>query len=89
MYNAEVTVATGELERLDMETVLKVGATDVIVSHDVGQALALQPGVSRSGATLTVARGLGYSRDAAARLVFLMSLPINMRFMCAIHSLEL
>ncbi len=41
-----------------------------------GQALALQPGVSRSGATLTVARALGYSRDAAARLVFLMSLPI-------------
>jgi len=42
----------------------------------VGQAFALQPGVSRSGATLTVARALGYSRDAAARLVFLMSLPI-------------
>ncbi len=42
----------------------------------VGQALALQPGVSRSGATLTVSRALGYSRDAAARLVFLMSLPI-------------
>ena len=42
----------------------------------VGQALALQPGVSRSGATLTVCRGLGFQRDAAARLVFLMSLPI-------------
>ena len=42
----------------------------------VGQALALQPGVSRSGATLTVARAMGFERDAAARLVFLMSLPI-------------
>lgn len=42
----------------------------------IGQACALQPGVSRSGATLTVARALGYSRDSAARLVFLMSLPI-------------
>ncbi len=42
----------------------------------VGQAAALQPGVSRSGATLTVSRGLGYSRDSAARLVFLMSLPV-------------
>lgn len=42
----------------------------------VGQAFALQPGVSRSGATLTVCRGLGFERDAAARLVFLMSLPI-------------
>ena len=42
----------------------------------VGQAFALQPGVSRSGATLTVCRALGFERDAAARLVFLMSLPI-------------
>ncbi len=42
----------------------------------VGQALALQPGVSRSGVTLTVSRALGFERDAAARLVFLMSLPI-------------
>ncbi|MDG1366664.1 MAG: undecaprenyl-diphosphate phosphatase [Acidimicrobiales bacterium] len=42
----------------------------------VGQALALQPGVSRSGATLTVSRFLGFERDVAARLVFLMSLPI-------------
>ena len=41
-----------------------------------GQALALQPGVSRSGVTLSVARFVGYQRDAAARLVFLMSLPV-------------
>lgn len=42
----------------------------------LGQALALQPGVSRSGITMTVGRGLGYTRQAAARLAFLMSLPI-------------
>ncbi len=42
----------------------------------VAQALALQPGVSRSGATLSVARWLGFTRDAAARLTFLMSLPV-------------
>jgi len=42
----------------------------------VGQAVALQPGVSRSGATLTVARSLGYSRDSSARMVFLMSIPV-------------
>jgi undecaprenyl-diphosphatase len=41
-----------------------------------GQALALQPGVSRSGITITVGRKLGFDRDAAARLSFLMSLPI-------------
>lgn len=41
-----------------------------------GQALALQPGVSRSGITITVGRKLGFDRDSAARLSFLMSLPI-------------
>jgi undecaprenyl-diphosphatase len=41
-----------------------------------GQALALQPGISRSGVTITVGRRIGFSRDAAARLSFLMSLPI-------------
>jgi undecaprenyl-diphosphatase len=43
----------------------------------VGQALALQPGVSRSGATITTGRFLGLSRDTAARFAFLMSLPIT------------
>jgi undecaprenyl-diphosphatase len=42
-----------------------------------GQALALSPGVSRSGITITVSRTLGFDRDAAARLSFLMSLPIT------------
>ena len=42
----------------------------------LGQALALQPGVSRSGVTMTAARMLGYDREAAVRLAFLMSLPL-------------
>jgi undecaprenyl-diphosphatase len=42
----------------------------------VAQACALQPGVSRSGATISMGRWLGFTRDAAARLSFLMSLPI-------------
>lgn len=40
------------------------------------QAAALQPGVSRSGVTITAGRFLGFDRDAAARVSFLMSLPI-------------
>ncbi|MGH9157162.1 MAG: undecaprenyl-diphosphate phosphatase [Acidimicrobiales bacterium] len=40
------------------------------------QAAALQPGVSRSGATMSMGRRIGFDRDAAARLSFLMSLPI-------------
>ena len=40
------------------------------------QALALQPGVSRSGVTISVARWAGFDRDSAVRLSFLMSLPV-------------
>ena len=44
----------------------------------VGQALALQPGVSRSGVTMTVGRyGSASAATAAARFAFLMSLPIT------------
>ena len=39
------------------------------------QALALIPGVSRSGATLTVALLIGLRRAAAARFIFLLSIP--------------
>ena len=42
----------------------------------VAQALALQPGVSRSGVTITAARAIGLDREAAARFSFLLSLPI-------------
>src|SRR3546814_19049460 len=42
-----------------------------------GQALALQPGVSRSGATLTAGRFLGRRRDAAARVALPRSPPIT------------
>jgi undecaprenyl-diphosphatase len=42
----------------------------------LAQALALQPGVSRSGVTISAGRFLGLTRDAAARISFLMSLPI-------------
>jgi len=40
------------------------------------QALALQPGVSRSGVTMTAARAIGLDRESAARFSFLLSLPI-------------
>jgi undecaprenyl-diphosphatase len=40
------------------------------------QCLALIPGVSRSGITITAGLMLGFTRDSAARFSFLMSLPI-------------
>ena len=43
----------------------------------LAQAVALQPGVSRSGATISMGRWLGFTRDGAARISFLMATPIT------------
>lgn len=45
------------------------------VLFGLGQALALIPGVSRSGGTITVGLLLGYTRQAAARYSFLLAIP--------------
>jgi len=41
----------------------------------LGQAMALIPGCSRSGSTLTMALFLNYKRDEAARFSFLLGIP--------------
>ena len=43
----------------------------------IAQAFALIPGVSRSGATITAGRTLGFDRQSAATFSFLLSLPIT------------
>jgi undecaprenyl-diphosphatase len=43
----------------------------------LGQALALIPGTSRAGITMTVALALGYERDAAARFSLLLAIPVS------------
>jgi undecaprenyl-diphosphatase len=43
--------------------------------YGAAQALALMPGVSRSGATIAMGRFLGYSREAALRYSFLLAIP--------------
>lgn len=62
----------------------RIGKTDRQVKQmtlrDAGlmggaQALALIPGVSRSGATLSMGRLLGYDREAATRFAFLLAIP--------------
>ncbi len=52
-----------------------LGGADAL-SAGVAQALALVPGVSRSGAIMTAGRLRGLSREAAARLAMLMSVPV-------------
>ena len=41
----------------------------------VAQAVAIIPGVSRSGITMTAARALGFERPEAARFAFLLGIP--------------
>jgi undecaprenyl-diphosphatase len=48
--------------------------TDAVIVG-LAQALALIPGTSRSGVTMTAARFLGYERVEAARFSFLLSIP--------------
>ena len=56
------------LDELELSDALKIGAAQII---------ALNPGTSRSGITMTAARLLGFSRDAAARASFLMAIPVT------------
>ena len=43
----------------------------------LAQALAIIPGTSRSGVTITAGLALGMTRDAASRFSFLMSIPVT------------
>tara|TARA_R110000782_G_scaffold16338_12_gene46954 strand:- start:123 stop:920 length:798 start_codon:yes stop_codon:yes gene_type:complete len=52
-----------------------VGFKDALVIG-CAQALALVPGTSRSGITITAARFLGFARQDAARFSFLLSAPV-------------
>jgi undecaprenyl-diphosphatase len=55
------------IDRVNLQSTLIIG---------LAQSLALIPGVSRSGITITAALFLGFQREAAARFSFLLSLPI-------------
>jgi len=56
-----------ELEQINLRSALLIG---------LAQALALIPGTSRSGVTITAGRFLGLTPDAAARFSFLLAIPI-------------
>lgn len=56
-----------KIDRIDLKFALLIG---------LAQCLALVPGVSRSGITITAALLLGFHRESAARFSFLISLPI-------------
>jgi undecaprenyl-diphosphatase len=60
--------AAGESRAVTLRDALLIG---------VAQALALVPGVSRSGATISMGLFLGYRREEAARFSFLLATPIT------------
>lgn len=63
-------------DRLPQRRTFDTFATRDAIAMGVAQAVALQPGVSRAGVTISAGRWLGLDRDGATRISFLMSLPI-------------
>jgi undecaprenyl-diphosphatase len=55
-------------------TIKNISLRDAVLMG-LAQALALVPGVSRSGATISMGRFLGYEREAATRYAFLLAIP--------------
>jgi undecaprenyl-diphosphatase len=64
-------------DRLKGERKLEEYTTGDAVKVGAAQVLALNPGTSRSGITITAARWLGFDRDSAARASFLMAIPVT------------
>jgi undecaprenyl-diphosphatase len=58
-------------------TIEGLGAPSALVIG-LSQALALLPGISRSGATITAGLALGLDRESAARFSFLLATPITL-----------
>lgn len=71
-FGTVLWIADRAPERRDMTGIGLGGALAI----GVGQALALAPGVSRSGVTITAGRALGLDRDSAARFSFLLLVPV-------------
>ena len=69
-------VVLGIVDRLGRKrkTIEQLSTRDGIV-YGLAQALALVPGVSRSGGTIGAGLVLGYTRAAAARYSFLLAIP--------------
>ncbi|OAH51743.1 undecaprenyl-diphosphate phosphatase [Microbacterium oleivorans] len=65
-----VADALGKRDRTEKDLTMGHGLT-----LGFAQALALIPGVSRSGATTTAGLALGYTRPAAAEVAFLLAVP--------------
>jgi undecaprenyl-diphosphatase len=68
LFVADRSARGGEVRNVSLRDAMLIG---------IAQAMALVPGVSRSGATISMALFLGYRREDAARFSFLLATPIT------------
>lgn len=67
-------LATADALGRHVRTLDRLGTRHGVI-YGFAQALALIPGVSRSGGTITAGLFMGYTREAAARYSFLLAIP--------------
>ncbi len=67
LYQSDKNMQARRLDTMTWRDALFIG---------IAQSLALIPGVSRSGITMTAARMFSYTREEAARFSFLLSTPV-------------
>ncbi len=70
-----VLLGWADQRRTEARVLENLGVRDAIWVG-LAQALALIPGTSRSGITMTAGLMLGFEREAAARFSFLLSIPV-------------
>ena len=87
-----VLLGIAEVRARHRRTIADASFLDAILVG-IAQVGALIPGVSRSGSTLTAALALGFKRDEAARLSFLLGLPAialaGLKEMWELHKIHL
>ena len=68
LFAADRSARGGQVRNVSVRDAMLIG---------IAQAMAIVPGVSRSGATISMALFLGYRREDAARFSFLLATPIT------------
>ena len=74
IFTGIVLLASGSFQRLT-RTLEEAGVPDAVIVGSA-QAIALVPGVSRSGMTITASLGRGFTKEQSARFSFLLAVPV-------------
>jgi undecaprenyl-diphosphatase len=74
IFTGIVLLASGRFHQLT-RTLEEAGVSDAVLVG-TAQAVALVPGVSRSGITITASLGRGFTTEQSARFSFLLAVPV-------------